>query len=322
MTIAAAREGRKERSEADGLLARYLATLSAEKNLSTFTLRNYAGDLRPFFDFLDERDIDVRALERPLVRAYLSTLVDAGLASASITRKVSTLRSFYRYLRSEGVIESDPMLGVRGPRRERRLPKFLTQEQIDTLIAAADGDEPAQLRNRATLELLYASGLRVSEVVGLDVTSVDLHDRTVRVFGKGARERMVLMGRPAARAVERYLADGRPALGHKPEVALLLNRDGTRLSQRAVQLMVRKCAVVAGLDRSVHPHLLRHTFATHLLEGGAELRVVQTLLGHASVNTTQIYTHVTESSKRKAIDEALDGIARIEEARRAERSGG
>ncbi|MCH8026430.1 MAG: tyrosine recombinase [Chloroflexi bacterium] len=312
----AASESRAERVDAETLLERYLAALRAQKNLSPYTLRNYRTDLRHFFDFLDERRAAVRAVDRLLVREYLSTLVASGLASASVTRKVSTLRSFYRHLRSEGILEIDPLLNLRGPQRERRLPTFLTQEQVDTLIAACDKETPQGLRDRTILELLYASGLRVSEVVGLAVAGLDLEERTARVFGKGSRERQVLMGRPAARAVEQYLAEGRPRLAKRTATALFLNSDGGRLSQRAVQLIVRKYALAAGIDRSVHPHLLRHTFATHLLEGGAELRVVQTLLGHANVNTTQIYTHVTESAKRRAIEGALDGIAAMQEERR------
>jgi integrase/recombinase XerC len=318
----AATEGRAELTKAERLLDSYLSALRARRNLSRYTLRNYATDLRHFFGFLEERGATVGSVDRLLVREYLSSLLAARLASASITRKVSTLRSFYRHLRDEGVLETDPMLGVRGPRRERRLPAYLTQEQIETLIAAADRPTPHGLRDRAILELLYASGLRVSEVVGLDVAGVDVDERSVRVLGKGARERMVLMGRPAARAVERYLEEGRPRLARRPEQALFLNRDGGRLSQRAVQIIVRKCALAAGLDREVHPHLLRHTFATHMVDGGAEIRVVQTLLGHADVNTTQIYTHVSEAAKRRAIEEALDGIARIEDERRRERTGG
>ena len=312
----AASESRAERVDAETLLERYLAALLAQKNLSPYTLRNYRADLRHFFDFLDEGRAAVRTVDRLLVREYLSVLMASGLASASVTRKVSTLRSFYRHLRSEGILEVDPLLGLHGPRRGRRLPTFLTQEQIDTLLAACDKETPQGLRDRTILELLYASGLRVSEVVGLDVAGLDQEDRTVRVLGKGSRERQVLMGRPAARAVERYLAEGRPRLAKRPATALFLNRDGGRLSQRAVQLIVRKYALAAGIDRSVYPHLLRHTFATHLLEGGAELRVVQTLLGHANVNTTQIYTHVTESAKRRAIEGALDGIAAMQEERR------
>ncbi len=306
-------------AEAEQLLHAYLASNAARKNLSAYTLRNYTNDLRHFFSFLDEREADIAAVDKLLVREYLSRLMSAGFAPPSIQRKVSTIRSFYRHLRDEGKVDADPLLGVRGPRRERRLPRFLTQTQIGTLIAAADGEKPNERRDRAVLELLYASGLRVSEVVGLDVRSVDLGERTVLVFGKGSKERLVMMGEPAVRAVGRYLRDGRSQLAQRPETALFLNRDGGRLSQRAVQIMVRRYAMAAGLDRSVHPHLLRHTFATHMLEGGAELRVVQTLLGHANVNTTQIYTHVTEAAKRKAIEGALDGIARIEEERRASR---
>jgi integrase/recombinase XerC len=319
MATATAPDVHRARLDAERKLDDYLETIGARKNLSLLTLRNYATDLRHFFDFLDERDATLASLDKHLVRTYLSGLVSAGIAPASVTRKVSSLRSFYRHLRDEGVIPDDPMFGVRGPRRERRLPTFLTLPQIETLIGAADGDKPNQLRDRALLELLYASGVRVSEIVGIDVKDVDLDERTALVFGKGSRERMVMMGEPAARAVRRYLNDGRPALAQRPQTALFLNRDGGRLSQRAVQSMVRKYALASGLDRSVHPHLLRHTFATHLLDNGAELRVVQTLLGHANVNTTQIYTHVTDSAKRRAIEAALDGISRIEEERRASR---
>lgn len=315
----AAMEGRAERKEAEGQLGGYLAALHARKNLSAYTLRNYGADLRHFFDFLDERESALASVDRLLIREYLSTLVESGIASSSVARRVSTLRSFFRYLRDEGVLQVDVMLGVRGPRRERRLPNFLTEEQVQTLIGAACEETPKGLRDRAILELLYAAGLRVSEIVGLDVAGVDLEERTMRVRGKGSRERLVVMGRPAARAVDRYLEEGRPKLARCQETALLLNREGGRLSQRAVQIAVKKLAMAAGIDRSVHPHLLRHTFATHLLEGGAELRVVQTLLGHTSVNTTQIYTHVTESAKRRAVEEALDGIARIEDERHRER---
>ena len=318
MTLATT-ERRAERIEADDLLDSYLIAQKARKNLSDYTLRNYENDLRQFFDYLDEGSRGLRTVDRLLVREYLSSLVASGLANASVSRKVSTLRVFYRYLRNEDILDVDPMLGVRGPKKEQRLPRFLTQGEIDTLLSAADKQTPQGLRDKAILELLYAAGLRVSEVVGVEVANVDLDDQTARVLGKGARERLVMMGRPAVRAVERYLEEGRPRLAKGPATALFLNRDGERLSQRAVQIMVRKYALAAGLDRSVHPHLLRHTFATHLLEGGAELRVVQTLLGHANVNTTQIYTHVTDAAKRKAIEESLDGIARIEEERRKSR---
>ncbi len=317
--VTAPAESRPERVEAEDLLATYLRALKARKNLSSYTLRNYDNDIRQFYDYLDEQKQGLRTVDRLLVREYLSYLVASGLANASVSRKVSTLRTFYRYLRNEEIMDVDPMLGVRGPKKVQRLPQFLTLPQIETLISTADADTPKGLRDRAILELLYASGLRVSEVVGIEVANIDLDDRTARVFGKGAKERFVVMGKPAVKAVERYVQDGRPRLAHGPETALFLNRDGDRLSQRAVQIMVRHYATEAGIEKAVYPHLLRHTFATHLLEGGAELRVVQTLLGHANVNTTQIYTHVTDGAKRKAIEESLDGIARIEEERRKSR---
>ncbi len=317
--VTQATESRPERVEAEDLLDSYLQAQKARKNLSGYTLRNYGNDIRQFLDYLDEQQQGLRTVDRLLVREYLSSLVASGLANASVSRKVSTLRTFYRYLRNEEILDVDPMLGVRGPKKEQRLPQFLTQAQIETLISTADADTPKGLRDRAILELLYASGLRVSEVVGIEVANIDLDDRTARVFGKGARERFVVMGKPAVRAVERYFQEGRPRLAKRPETALFLNRDGGRLSQRAVQIMVRHYATEAGIEKAVYPHLLRHTFATHLLEGGAELRVVQTLLGHANVNTTQIYMHVTDGAKRKAIEESLDGIARIEEERRKSR---
>jgi integrase/recombinase XerC len=309
----------ERRLNPDNLLRDFLALLDDQKNLSPFTRRNYSNDLRHFFTYLDRSGHSLEEVDRSAVRAYLSSLVDDEFAPPSIARKVSTIRSFFRYLRSAGLIDADPLLGVRGPRKERRLPTFLSSEEIATLIAAADSESPAGLRDRAMLELLYAAGLRVSEIVSLDVRDLDLDERSALVRGKGSRERVVVIGIPARKAVDRYLRQARPRLAQGPEVALFLNRSGDRISQRAIQLMVRRYALAAGLDRSVYPHLLRHTFATHLLDGGAELRVVQTLLGHSSVNTTQIYTHVTDRAKRKTIEDALEGIARIEEERKSER---
>lgn len=320
----AAREGREggRESRPDGveaLLSRYLEEIGARRNLSPYTLRNYASDLRHFFAHLDGQGIDMQAADRHAVRGYLSTLLEEGVASGSISRRVSTIRSFYRYLRAAGIIEGDPLAGVRGPRRERRLPGFLGNEEVTALVTSADADTPQGLRDRAILELLYASGLRVSEVTALNTSDVDLDERALLVHGKGNRERVVLMGRPAGRALEAYLRKGRSRLARGAQEALFLNRDGGRISQRRVQLVVRKYALAAGLDRRAYPHLLRHTFATHMLDGGADLRVVQELLGHASPNTTQIYMHVTEERQRRVLEDALDGIARVVEERQRER---
>jgi integrase/recombinase XerC len=324
MRASPAKEGRQgsptaPSGSAEELLSRYLDHLAARRNPSSYTLRNYARDLRGFFAYLEDDNIDVLAVDRHAVRGYLAALLEEGVALGSITRKVSTIRGFYRHLRATGAIDTDPLLGVRGPKRERRLPGFLSEEEVTSLVTSPDAETPQGLRDRAILELLYASGVRVSEVAGLDTADIDLDGRALRVRGKGRRERTVLMGRPASRALENYLRGGRPRLARGAQKALFLNRDGGRLSQRAVQSAVRKYSLAAGLDRRAHPHLLRHTFATHMLDGGADLRVVQDLLGHASPNTTQIYLHVTEERQRKVLEDALDGIARVEEERRRER---
>jgi site-specific recombinase XerD len=307
----------------DALLERYLAVLAAERNLSRFTVRNYATDLRHLFAFLAEHDVDPLAITRATFRAYLASLIEAGVAHGSVTRRVSTARSFYKWLRLEGVMREDPLANVQGPRKPRRLPHVMTLEDITSLIGAADGDRPADLRDRALLELMYAAGVRLSEAHGLDIGDVDLQGMAVRVTGKGNKERVVVMGEPARVSVERYLRDGRAVLAAKrrsprggEERALFLNREGGRMSQRRMQLIVRKYALSAGIDERVHPHLLRHTFATHLLDGGAELRVVQELLGHSSPNTTQIYLHVTEERQRKVMEQSLDELAAVEAARR------
>jgi site-specific recombinase XerD len=330
---------------ADDLLARYLAVLEGERNLSRFTLRNYATDLRHYFAWLDEHAIDPLAVTRQRFRAYIASMQEAGTAQGSVTRRVSTARSFYRWLRLAGVMSDDPLAAVRGPKQAKRLPHVMTLEDVTNLIAAADGDRPADLRDRALLEAMYASGLRVSEAAGLNVSDVDLEQMAMLVRGKGNKERVVVMGEPARAAIDRYLKHGRSTLlaakpsrrlatsslqppassptpktattRRPPTPALFVNRSGTRLSQRRIQLIVRKYALAAGIDARVYPHLLRHTFATHLLDGGAELRVVQELLGHANPNTTQIYLHVTEERQRKVVEGSLDELAEVEMARRA-----
>ncbi|MEX0750407.1 MAG: tyrosine recombinase [Dehalococcoidia bacterium] len=313
----------------DRLLERYFAVLQAEHNLSRFTVRNYASDLRQFFDWLADRSTDPLKLTRQAFRSYLASMIDAGNAQGSIARRVSTTRSFYKWLRLTGALTDDPLANVSGPKRARRLPKALTLEDITNVIAAADGERPADLRDRALLEVMYACGLRVSEISALSLGDVDLEQNALLVHGKGNKQRVAVMGEPARRALERYLRDGRPKIvrtpkaakpGVKPDThAVLLNRSGGRMSQRRIQILVRNYALKAGLDARVHPHLLRHTFATHMLDGGAELRVVQELMGHASPNTTQIYLHVTEERQRKVLEGSLDGIAEVEMARRAAR---
>lgn len=297
-------------------MQRYLDMLSAEKNLSRYTVRNYAADLQHLLGYLAERDADPLGITRPIFRTYLASMIEAGVAQGSIVRRVSTARSFYRWLRLAGHVADDPLANVALPRKPRRLPRALSLGDVTSVIVAADGEKPSELRDRALLEVMYGAGVRVSEAAALDLGHVDLRQMSLLVHGKGNKERLVVIGEPARDAIERYLQI-RSKLAKGPRTALFLNRDGGRLSQRRIQLVVRKYARKAGLDARVHPHLLRHTFATHLLDGGAELRVVQELMGHASPNTTQIYLHVTEERQRKEVERSLDGIAEIEAARRS-----
>ena len=284
----------------------YILRLKAERNLAALTLRNYHTDLTHFFDWLAGEGIAPEAVDRRAFRRYLAALDADGIARASIARKVSTIHTFYRRLVQDGVLPTDPLHGVRSPKQERRLPRMLPEDEVASLLEAPDGDGPTDLRDRAILELLYASGLRVSELTGLDTADVDLDGGTLRVTGKGNKQRVVVLGGPAERALRVYLRDGRPKLARgQAEPALFLNRDGGRLSVRAVQLLVRESGIAAGIEARAHPHLLRHTFATHLLDGGADVRVVQELLGHSKSTTTQIYTHVTEARQRQVYTDAF-----------------
>jgi len=281
--------------------------LIAEKNLSPLTLRNYRSDLLHFAGWLEANEgTPILQADRHMLRRYLGELKSGGMVTASLTRKVSTIRSFFKFLVREGHTESSPLTGIVAPKREKRLPTILSRDDLAALIDAADKTTPKGLRDRAMLELMYASGVRISEAVGIDLRHLDLDERTLVVRGKGNKERMVLLGEPAERTVRRYLARGRPKLATGANAALFLNRDGKRLSARSIQYLVRAHALKAGLPERVWPHLLRHSFATHLLDGGAELRVVQELLGHASAQTTQIYTHVTEERQRETLRQAMD----------------
>ena len=294
------------------LLDAYARYLVAEKNLSPYTIRNYRSDLVDFARYLEEREgVDPLEADRQSFRRYLGHARDQGIVTASLTRRASTIRNFYAFLAREGHLPTNPLAGVSAPKRERRLPTILTKGDLDALIQSADEQTPQGIRNRAILELMYAAGVRLSEVVGLDLKNLDLSERTLLVRGKGNKERMVLVGEPAEKALRRYLADARTQLSDGESQALFLNRDGGRLSGRSMQQIVRRHALRAGLDVRVHPHLLRHSFATHLLDGGAELRVVQELLGHASASTTQIYTHVTEEQARRVYTQSFYNQVRL-----------
>jgi len=264
-------------------------------------VRNYTTDLLGFFQFLKTRGVgSLGEADRHVLRDYLAHLADRKLAKASIARKMSAIRSFFGYLVREDIIDTSPAAAISSPKLEKRLPSFLTVAETVRLLTTPDLAKPEGLRDRALMELLYASGLRVSELVSLNLEQINLETGEVRVWGKGAKERIVLIGKPAAEALSTYISEGRPRLtGKKATSALLLNRYGERIIARQVEKILEKYGSIAGIGKRVHPHLLRHTFATHLLDGGADLRVVQELLGHADLSSTQIYTHVTKSKAKR-----------------------
>ena len=290
----------------DGLVQRFAQFLRGQKGRSENTVRVYITDLQPFLTFLDDQELDVRDLKRHHLRRYLAWLStsargkDGGYARVSVARKLVVLRSFYRFLVQEGIIATNPIPKGRtfSIKVQRSLPIFLGKQEVERLIVAPDIQEPLGMRDRAILEMLYSSGMRLSELHGLDMQDVSLDAHDVRVQGKGSKERVVLLGKPAAGCLDLYLRSARPQLERNGTQALFLNRYGGRLSRRSIEKVVVRYAMLAATRPGVHPHTLRHTFATHLVEGGADLRVVQELLGHSSPSTTQIYTHVTQNEAR------------------------
>ena len=287
-------------SDWQDLMSRFRDHLVAERGLAPLTVRNYLTDLEPLREFMSEREIGSFAeLDRRRVRAYLAWL-QIGYKRASVVRKLSALRNLFKWLNSAGFVTHDPLPQRGAVKSESRLPRFLFEEEAAKLVNAPDPTSDKRIRDKALLELIYASGLRVSEVGGLNLDSVNLDTRELRVTGKGSKDRIVLIGQSARDAIKMYLSEVRAAVSAGSEDALFLNRYGNRLSERSIQKIVREYATRAGLGSQVHTHTLRHSFATHMLEGGADLRVVQELLGHANPGTTQIYTHITKEEATRA----------------------
>jgi integrase/recombinase XerD len=277
--------------ELEGFLA-----LSAAR-LAPRTVEAYRRDLFALADWLEHSPASVTTEE---LERYLAELRAAGLSGATVARRVASLRSFFRHLVLIGAADANPAADLELPRRTRRLPRALSPSEAERLIDAAAGTTPRTLRDRALVELLYGAGLRVSEAVGLEKGGVDLDQRLVRTIGKGGKERVVPVGRQAVEALRRYLGRGRPHLDRRHRPELFLNAQGGALTRAGAFLILRKLAAKAGLEpERVHPHLLRHSFATHLLEGGADLRSVQEMLGHADLATTELYTHVTNRRRRE-----------------------
>ncbi|MDX1645979.1 MAG: site-specific tyrosine recombinase XerD [Longimicrobiales bacterium] len=274
--------------------------LTFERGLSERTVTAYARDLTRWLDFVRRKGIeDPREVGVAELRAWVFELNDQGLAATSIRRAQSALRTYFGFLLAEGILETDPTDRLDAPRVSRKLPRFLTSEETERLLDAPDPDHPAYWRDRAILEFLYATGVRVSELVELPLSSLDLEEGFATVFGKGAKERFVPVGAPALRALRRYLGEVRPRLDSgEGEGRVFLNARGRPIRRESVWAIVKKAAHRAGLEKDVSPHTLRHTFATHLVEGGADLAAVQELLGHADISTTQIYTHLDRTYLR------------------------
>lgn len=287
----------------DGASVRYLLEqfgdyLRFERGLAGTTAAAYLSDLQQFAAFADDRGVVAPvAVDADLLRDFVYQLKEAGAAPASIRRKISALRTYFGFLQAEGVADSDPSELLEGPKARRRLPTVLTAGEVTRLLESPEGSEPLAVRDRAILEMLYATGVRISELVTLRVRDVDTTEQLVRARGKGSKERIVPFGSAALRALAAYLDVARPSLmsgGHKRDSggALFLNRRGRGLTRKGVWEVVRRHVLLAGIDKRVTPHTLRHTFATHLLEGGADIAAVQEMLGHADISTTQIYTHL------------------------------
>ena len=279
----------------EDLVLDFLAYLEFERGLSRNTLDAYRSDLLQFGRFLEGRDMGAAHATSADVADFLAELGSKSASPATIHRKAACLRSFYRHLRREGVRDSDPTASLSAPRRGRKLPQVLSRGEVDKLLGQPRGTEPAALRDRALLELMYACGLRASEAISLAVGDVDLEDGLLRARGKGSKERIVPVGQRALSAVRVYVQRGRPQLiRRKPEEKnLFVNFRGGPLTRQGLYKIVRRHAVTAGLADRMSPHTLRHTFATHLLAGGCDLRSVQEMLGHADVSTTQLYTHLS-----------------------------
>lgn len=277
-------------------LSRFIDYLQVEKNASPHTTHHYEKDLQQFFAFLQKESVtDFSSVTYLKVRSFLAELQKQEYAKRSVSRKLSALRSFFNYLVREEVLEASPFHFVRTPKLDKKLPKFLYVEEMEELLRLPDRATPLGLRDAAMLETLYASGMRVSELVGLDVASVDLSLGVALVFGKGAKERYVPLGDLAVDALKTYLEKSRSGLLAEPGIpALFVNSRGTRITDRSVRRIVDQYVTQLSKTRKISPHTIRHSFATHMLEAGADLRTVQELLGHVNLSTTQIYTHITK----------------------------
>jgi len=290
----------------EGLIGDFLAYMELERGLSRNTLEAYRSDLLQLAAFLHGRHLDVLEVGHAELSAFFAELSGGDgenppVAPSTLARKVACVRSFYRHLRMDGVIDHDPTAELRGPRKGQRLPKVLSRDQVARLMGSPRGDDPLALRDRALLELMYACGLRASEAIDLELSDLDFEEGLLRTRGKGSKERIVPIGSRALAALGVYCRGGRPVLqGSVPQSRLFLNRRGAPLTRQGLYKIVQGHARRVGLEHQMSPHTLRHTFATHLLSGGCDLRSLQEMLGHADLATTQLYTHLSADRVKDA----------------------
>ncbi len=297
-----------ERTETrfEGLVLDFLSYLELERGLSRNTLDAYRTDLHQYGEFLSAHHLDALSAGPGDIGEFLAELATGEgerppCSSATVHRKAACLRSFYKQLRRDELIGEDPTAALSAPRRAKKLPQVLNYAEVQKLLAAPRGDEPTTLRDRALLEVMYACGLRASETIGLELGDVDLHEGFLRARGKGSKERLVPLGRQAIAAISAYLRGGRPKLiGERHEAKLFVNFRGGPLTRQGLYKIVQRNARTAGLAGQLSPHTLRHSFATHLLAGGCDLRAVQEMLGHADISTTQMYTHLSGDHLKEA----------------------
>lgn len=277
----------------------FLKYLKVQKNYSNLTILNYGKDLKLFNIFISDLNIkDLKKVDYKIIREYLSYLYGKNYSKKTIARHISALRSFYRYLIKEKIITSNPMNLVSNPKQDKKLPKFLYYDQVEELLSIPDITTPLGLRDKTILEILYSTGIRVSELVNIKLKDIDLNERTIKILGKGNKERYVLYGSVLEKLLEGYLNESRSILNKKNSDYLLLNNQGNKITSRGIELIINKIAKESSLDFNISPHTLRHTFATHLLDNGADLKSVQELLGHESLSSTQVYTHISNEQLR------------------------
>ncbi|QVL34398.1 tyrosine recombinase XerC [Telmatocola sphagniphila] len=294
----------------DKLLADFLRHLSLERNSSTHTVKSYREDLTQahecWQEILGSTDYAIEAVSPRLLRRYVAWLHEKGYSKSTAARRIAAVRSFFRYLCRNGVIQTNPTLGLRSPKVDKKLPGFLSDQEVDSLLVQPEENDRFPNRDRAILEVFYSAGVRVSELVGLSLNDLKLEEGIVTVRGKGKRERYALLGAPSVEALRAWLVERDQLLAQtkKKSDAVFLNKLGTRLTVRSVGRIVGKYVNRAGLDANLSPHSLRHTFATHLLNAGAEIRSVQELLGHKRLMTTQIYTHLSKQKVQESYQKA------------------